>query len=194
MSELTAPLIGRNPEGLSPNEARLAAALSAMINAGGVDATEALRVMRKVSEEIELPKGTVDAAFERVRLRSLGADDELLDAEGGGLSDTEFASRLRIRSRETIRQYREKQRIFGWRKDLRSYRYPAWMIYRNHLLPGLDKVIAVLTHKGLQPLSMVSYFLTPSNDLGDLRPLDLLRKGQIEEVVADAERYGDIGS
>jgi hypothetical protein len=191
---LPSRLIGRSPEGLTPNETRLATALSALINAAGVDATEALRVMRRVSEEIELPRVTPDAAFERVRLRSLGADDELLDAEGGGLSDAEFAGRLKIKSRETIRQYRVKHRIFGWRKNLRSYRYPAWQIHHNQLLPGLERVIAVLTHKGLQPLAMISYFLTPSSDLGDARPLDLLRKGQVEEVVTDAERYGDIGT
>jgi hypothetical protein len=191
---LSSRLIGRSPTGLSPDEQRLATALSAVINAAGLDATEALRVMRRVSEEIELPEAAPDASFERVRLRSLGADDELHDAEGGGLSDAEFAARMKIKSRETIRQYREKHRIFGWRKDLRSYRYPAWQIYRNQLLPGLDRVIAVLTEKGLQPLSVISYFLTPSSDLGDTRPLDLLREGQVEAVVAHAERYGEIGT
>jgi Rv2175c C-terminal domain of unknown function len=188
------PLIGRNPEGLSPNEERLAAALSAMINAAGVDATEALRVVRKVGEEIELPEITADTAFERVRLRSLGAGNELHHAEGGGLSDSEFAARLGIRSRETIRQYRTKNLIFGWFKGLRICRYPPWQIHGNQLLPGLDKVIAVLKDKGMQPIAMISYFLTPSTHLSDARPLDLLRKGQVEEVVADAQRYGDIGA
>lgn len=187
-------LIGRSPAGLNPDEERLATALSAVINAAGVDATKALRVMRRVSEAIEVPKLVPAASFERVRLRSLGADDELRDAEGGGLSDAEFAARLNIKSRETIRQYRAKHRIFGWRKNLRSYRYPAWQIHHQQLLPGLERVIAVLTKKGLQPLAMISYFLTPSTDLGDARPLDLLRKGQVEEVVTDAERYGDIGT
>ncbi len=58
-------LIETKPDGLDPKEERLAAALSAVINAAGVDGTEALRVMRKVSEKIVLPKVTPDAAFER---------------------------------------------------------------------------------------------------------------------------------
>jgi hypothetical protein len=194
METTVSPSIGGRPAGLSPEEERVATALSAVIKAAGLDATEALRVMRRVSEEIELPKAAPDASFERVRLRSLGADDELRDAEGGGLSDAEFAARLKIKSRETIRQYREKHRIFGWRKDLRSYRYPAWQIHHNHLLPGLERVIVVLTQKGLQPLSIIGYFLTPSSDLDDVRPLDLLREGQVEAVVAHAERYGEIGT
>lgn len=191
---LSPPLIVKNPEGLAPNEERLATALSAMINAAGVDATEALRVMRKVSEEIELPTVTADAAFERVQLRSLGADDELRNAEGGGLSDAEFGARLGISSRETVRKYRLNNSIFGYLKGLRTYRYPAWQIHHGQLLPGLDRVIAILVHKRLQPLSMISYFLTPSSDLDENRPLDLLRKGQAEDVVADAKRYGDIGT
>ena len=49
----------------------------------------------------QIPEDVVDAAFERVRLRSLGAGDELRNAEGGGLSDAEFAAQLGLRSRET---------------------------------------------------------------------------------------------
>jgi hypothetical protein len=187
-------LIETKPEGLAPNEERLAVALSAMINAANVDGTEALRVMRKVSEKIALPKVTTDEALERVRLRSLGADDELRDAEGGGLSDAEFAARMGLGSRETIRQYREKGRIFGWLRDARSYRYPAWQIHRKQLLPGLAAVLAVLKEKEMPSLSIISYFLTPSDGLEDGRPLELLRDGKVDEVVADAKRYGDIGA
>lgn len=130
-----------------------------------------------------------------MRLRSLGADDELREAEGGGLSDAEFAARIGLRSRETIRKYREKGWIFGWLKDTRSYRYPAWQIHCKKLLPGLAKVLAVFKEKELfHPLSIIGYFLTPSDALEDARPLDLLRKGAIDQVLADANRYGDMGA
>jgi nucleoid DNA-binding protein len=181
-------------EGLAPNEERLAVALSAVISAAGVHGKEALRVIRTIGETIEIPSDAEEEAFERVRLRSLGADAELRDAEGGGLSDMEFATGMGLSARETVRQYREKGRIFAWRKDLRSYRYPAWQIHRKQLLPGLSEVLAVLKEKPLEPLSIVGYFLTPSDDLDDARPLDLLREGKVAEVVADAKRYGDIGS
>ena len=191
---LSSLLIQAKPEGLAPKEQRLATALSAVINAADVDGTEALRVMRRVSEKISLANVTPDAAFERVLLRSLGADTELRDAEGGGLSDAEFAECMGLGSRETIRQYRQKGRIFGWFKGSRSYRYPAWQIHRKELLPGLAEVLAVLREKGLHSLSIIGYFLTPSDGLDDVRPLDLLREGKIDQVVADAQRYGDIGT
>jgi hypothetical protein len=80
--------------------------LSAVINAADVDATAALRVMRVVSERIPIPAITPEeAAFERVRLRSLGVEEKIRSAEGGGLSDAEFAARLGLGSRETVRQY-----------------------------------------------------------------------------------------
>ena len=191
---LSSLLIQAKPEGLAPKEQRLATALSAVINSADVDGTEALRVMRRVSEKISLANLTPDAAFERVLLRSLGADAELRDAEGGGLSDAEFAERMGLGSRETIRQYRQKGRIFGWLKGSRSYRYPAWQIHRKELLPGLAEVLAVLREKGLHSLSIIGYFLTPSDGLDDVRPLDLLRESKIDQVVADAQRYGDIGT
>ena len=136
----------------------------------------------------------VDAAFERVRLRSLGAGDELRNAEGGGLSEAEFAAQLGLRSRGKIRHYREQGRIFGWLKDPRNHRYPAWQIYQKELLPGLAQVLAVLEEKELRALAMISYFLTPSYGLGERRPLDMLREGKVAEVVSDAERYGDMGA
>jgi nucleoid DNA-binding protein len=179
---------------LTSNEKHLAEALSAVINATGVGGKEALRVMRTIGETMAIRPDAEDDAFERVQLRSLGADVELREAEGGGLSDSDFAARMGLNSRETIRQYREKGRLFAWPKDMRSFRYPAWQIHRGQLLPGLAEVLAVLKEKRLEPLSIIGYFLTPSDDLEDSRPLDLLRKGNVAEVVADAERYGDIGS
>jgi hypothetical protein len=186
--------VERSIETLTPNEERLAAALQAVISAAGADEGEALRVMRTIGEGIEIPTDAADEAFERVLLRSLGADSELRNAEGGGLSDIEFAARLGLNSRETVRQYREKGRIFAWRKDTRSYRYPAWQIHHSQLLPGLSEVLTVLKGKQLEAFPIISYFLTPSDDLEGARPLDLLRNASVEEVLADARRYGDIGS
>ncbi len=148
-------------KGFTPEAARLANALSAVIAASPVDATQALSAIREVGEEIEVPAGNTDAAFERVRLRSLGVDDELREAEGGGLSDAQFAHSLGIKSRETIRKYREGRRIFGFRKGVRAYRYPAWQIYEGQLLPGLGEVIAILAGVKSYSLFQLSAFSSP---------------------------------
>jgi hypothetical protein len=134
--------------------------------------------MRRVSEKITLTKLTPEAAFERVLLRSLDADSELRGAEGGGLSDAEFAERMGLRSRETIRQYRGKGRIFGWLKGSRRYRYPAWQIHRKELLPGLAEVLAVLNEKELHSLSIIGYFLTPKRRPGRRQAAGSAARGQ----------------
>jgi hypothetical protein len=151
-------------------------------------------IIRKVGETIEFSEATAEAAFERVRLHSLGADAELRNAEGGGLSDAEFAERLGVASRETIRQYRAKKQIFGWPKGARNFRYPAWQILDHKFLPGLAEVLNILHEKHLSPLAIIGIVLTPMRDLNDNRPLDLLRQGKIARVVAALQRYGDIGA
>jgi hypothetical protein len=55
-------------------------------------------------------------------------------------------------------------------------------------------VLAALKEKDLHSLSIIGYFLTPSDGLDDARPLDLLREGKVDQVAADAKRYGDIGA
>src|SRR5258708_20092270 len=92
-------------EGLAPNEEQLAVALSAMISAAGVHGKEALRVIRTIGETIEIPSDAAEEAFERVRLRSLGADPDLLDAEAARLSTMDFPPSTGLSARETARHY-----------------------------------------------------------------------------------------
>jgi hypothetical protein len=48
--------------------------------------------------------------------------------------------------------------------------------------------------KGNGAMSIILYFLTPSFDLQERRPLDELRNGNVEEIVLDAQRYGEMES
>ena len=43
-------------------------------------------------------------------------------------------------------------------------------------------------------MSVILYFLTPSFDLEEQPPLIELRNGNVEEVVPDAQHYGEMGS
>ncbi len=185
----------------------LVAALQSVIDVAGVSPAEAIDALIRLGEQI-VPQARIvhgrvlaagsEIAYERVRLRSLLAERNLRDAEGDGLSDQEFADMLGV-VRETIRKYREKGLVFAWKKDTRSFRYPAWQIHQGQLLSGLGQVLAILREKWTitqneDAFSILGYFLTPSTDLENQRPLDLLRMGKVEEVLADARRYGDIGT
>ena len=182
-----------SPETLPPRQAKLANALSAVVEAADISPRDVLHIFRLLGERLRLDEKDAPSAFERVRLRSIGVEDELRQLEGGGLSDAAFAKRLGVSSRETVRKYREKGLIFAWEKDSRNLRYPAWQIHEGRLLPGLAEVLAILTSQEHSAFSIVNYFLSESEELGGSRPLDLLREGRLDEVKAHAER-NDVGA
>lgn len=179
---------------LPPRQAKVADAVTAVLAAAELGSRDALRVLRVLGERLPVDEDDRDAAFERVRLRSIGVEEELRNLEGGGLSDAEFAKGLGVSSRETVRNYREKGLIFAWEKDSRNLRYPAWQIHDGRLLAGLADVLSILNRQKRSALAIANYFLSESEDLDNSRPLDLLRENRTEEVKAHAERYGDIGA
>jgi hypothetical protein len=156
--------------------------------------TRAEKIHSVVEVLSEIPVDDLDAHFEAARMESVGVEDELRNAEGGGLSAAEFAQKLGVCSAETIRTYRLAGKIFAWEKDERNFRYPAWQIYRGKILPGLSEVLAILNSKELPTLSIISFFIYPSDDLDGKSPLELLRQRQNDEVLDFAKRYGDIGT
>ncbi len=132
-----------------------------------------------------------EVAFQAVRLRSVNAKEALLAEEGGVISDAEFAKRLGVQSRSTIKNYREQNKIMAVNRGARNLRYPAWQIHKHELLPGLGETLSVLAAQKIDPISTLIFFLTPADALSEKRPLDLLRDNEVEEVVAHARHYGD---
>jgi len=129
-----------------------------------------------------------------VRLRSIGTENEILQEEGGLVSDAELAKALGLNSRQTILNYREGCKILAVPRGGRNFGYPAWQAHHGTLLPGLTNILKTLRKNKTSPLGCVLFFLTPAEALDDKRPLDLLRHGKIDEVQLHAERYGNIGS
>jgi len=177
----------------SPAESTAVRAVSAILQAFDLDPAARMRVLRITAESVPTD-ASEDAAFEAVRLRSVGADDELRNAEGGGLSAEEFARGLGLKAVETIRTYREQGEIFAWQKDRRNYRYPAWQIHRGALLPGLREVLAILREKHIDPLETVAFFISESEELNEESPLQLLRSKDVKPVIEYAHRYGELGA
>jgi hypothetical protein len=131
-----------------------------------------------------------EIAFQRVRMRSQGAEEKLLAEEGGVLSDAEFAEKLGVRSRSTIQNYREQNKIFAVPRGARNLCYPAWQICKKDLLPGLAETLGALAGARPDPLGIALFFLTPAEALDDERPLDLLRRNEVDAVVGQARHHG----
>jgi hypothetical protein len=125
------------------------------------------------------------AGFRHVQARSAGAAERLLAEEGGALTAKRFASLLGVPVGE-IKNFCRDRRMFSvpWKG---RPRYPACQVHRSRLLPGLGDVLSVLLgQKKLSPLSVVLFFLTEAEALGDERPLDMLRRSQVDIVVRHA--------
>lgn len=138
--------------------------------------------MKKSRDSINQPEA---AAFRRVKARSAGARERLLAEEGGTLTPTKFASVLSVPVGELANFCRDRRMFFVLWKGQR--RYPAWQLHRSRLLPGLDCVLdALVGRHRYVPLSVVLFFLTPADALEGRRPLDLLRRSQVDDVVKHA--------
>ncbi len=168
-------------------------AIQRLLTGYGLAGREALSVLRGVGERIARTEESPVSAFEHVRLRSLGAERDLLAEEGGTVSDAAFAKLLGVKSRQTVHNYREAGKIVAVGRGSRNFEYPVWQVRNGELLPGIETFVHILRAK-TSPIGIVIFFLTPAEALEGKRPLDLLRKGNVEDVLDHAHRYGDIGT
>ena len=77
--------------------------------------------------------------------------------------------------------------------DGRRLRFPAWQFdpkQPDGMVDGLPRVLRALRRAPLSDLSRTNWFLTPKSLLGGQTPLEALRNGDHDEVVAEAEALG----
>jgi len=129
----------------------------------------------------------------RAQVRGLGMRQQLAAAEGGSLSSEEVARRLGI-SKTAVFKRLEAGRLLAWREErLQAARFPQWQFDENgRVLTGFEEVLGVLNQdQRLDAWGKVLFFLQAKGSLGDRRPLDLLREGQVEEVRLAAHAYAE---
>lgn len=111
---------------------------------------------------------------------ALWPDDELLT--------TDETAELIGRSQPTVLEWIKKDRIVGLTRKKRGYRIPREQFgKKGGIVTGIAEIIGLLPDH-----NAVWSFLTepyPFNK-GLARPLDLLKKGALDEVVAAAESWG----
>lgn len=138
------------------------------------------------SRKLEDPSAATAAACHTltVLLERLIAD--WCAQEGGALSAQDFAKTLGL-SATTIRRYRAGNKIIALPQAGGSGRYPVWQIHQEMLLPGLEEVLTILSAKGSDRFTILTFFLSPSERFHQRRPLDLLREGRVEPVLRAAK-------
>ena len=185
-------LFPRQARHVEPGVEKTATVVSSLLELQHYPPEKALLALTLAADKIEAGRDNIEALKMRAALRGAGAVNELIEAEGGQISAEEFAHRVNV-SRETVNQWRQQDRVLGWKRGARNYSYPAWQIHQGGLLPGLESVLSALRPKKLGVLEIADYLLSVSDELGG-RPLDLLRKADVEPVIEHAKRYGCIGA
>lgn len=125
------------------------------------------------------------------RLRGLRAKAELIEAEGGAWPAEQVARHLRI-TRQAVDNRRKAGKLIGLVLGRRGYAYPVWQFTPDGVLPGLEAVLAAMTVQ--TPWDQLVFFLTGDPRLGGERPLDVLRRDQVqqlEDVKRAARGYGE---
>lgn len=124
-------------------------------------------------------------------LRGVLARETLKDEEGGAISADEAREFLGNISKTAVLDRFKKGQLLGWRETRQNaVRFPVWQFTPEGLLPGLEAVLAILRQStAIDDWGAVLFFLNKRASLNDERPLDVLRRGDIESVKAAAQGY-----
>ncbi|WP_025041137.1 hypothetical protein [Nitrosospira briensis] len=94
------------------------------------------------------------------------------------LTSDEAASRMSM-SREALNNRRKSGRALALEAGKRGYRYPSWQ-FEDALIPAMPDILKALSP--LDPWAQYLFFKQPEPLLKGEVPLNLLRKGKLDEV------------
>lgn len=123
------------------------------------------------------------------RLRGIEARGKLLEQEGGAVSAEELGLMLGGISPQAVNKRRKAGRLLGLSVGESRYRYPVWQVEGGNVLSGFEEVLKVF---GVEdPWMRAAFFLGGNVRLGWERPLDELRRGNVEAVKRAASAHGE---
>ncbi|BAC91129.1 hypothetical protein [Gloeobacter violaceus] len=125
------------------------------------------------------------------RLRGVALKRDLLVAGGGTLTSEQVAAHLHL-TRQAVDKRRRKGQLLAFSLGRRGYAYPTWQFHEGRVLAGLEQVLAALAE--YSPWTQAMFLTTGDIRLGDKTPLECLRDGHIDAVVAAAAAHGEQGA
>lgn len=123
------------------------------------------------------------------RLRGIEARSTLLEQEGGTVPAGELGLMLGGITPQAVNKRRKAGRLLALPVGESRYHYPVWQVEGGQVLPGFEEVLDVF---GVEdPWMRAAFFLGGNARLGGERPLDELRRGNIEAVKRAASAHGE---
>lgn len=111
---------------------------------------------------------------------------DILERAGGILGVNDVAALLGI-TRQAVDKRRRAHRLIAISQG-HDYAYPAAQFTRDGLVPGLDQALAAMPIR--DPWMRLEWLLTADDELEGSSPLEALKAGLTDEVVANAAGYG----
>jgi hypothetical protein len=136
-------------------------------------------------------RGSREEKIARAVLRGLEARQQLAEAEGGSLSSEDVARLLRI-SKTAVLKRLDAGRLLAWREErLQAARFPRWQFdVHGRVLAGMEEVLEILNQDDrLDAWGKILFFLQTKRNLGEKRPLDLVREGDLKLACLSAQAY-----
>ena len=126
------------------------------------------------------------------RVRGAQQVREILQEEGGTVGAREMGELLGGISAQAVDKRRRKDRLLALPVGKGGYRYPVWQVHGGTVIEGFEEVLAVF---GVEdPWMRAAFFLSGDEKLGGERPLDRLKRGDVEAVKWAAAAYGVHGA
>lgn len=123
------------------------------------------------------------------RIRGIEARRRLLEKEGGAVSAADLGRMLGGITPQAVNKRRKAGRLLGLPVGQNRFRYPVWQLEDGKVLSGFEDVLGVF---GVESPWMRAAFLLGGNPrLGGERPLDEIKKGNVEAVKGAASAYGE---
>lgn len=125
------------------------------------------------------------------RLRGIRMREQLLGAEGGALGAPALAGLLGI-TRQAVDKRRRAGKLLAVPAGARRWLYPSWQVVDGASLAGLEETLGALGE--WSPWARLGFLLGENRRLGGDRPLDALRRGEVDRVVRAARAFGNQGA
>jgi hypothetical protein len=117
---------------------------------------------------------------------------KMQQAESGAWTGTELQTKFGL-SPANLHKRRAEFRTVWWKDAKNRFHYPKWQFDpAGAVLNGVSDVLQVF--QSSDQWRIMRYFLAPRHELGNQRPLDLLRRGEIGDVVAHATAHAEENS
>jgi hypothetical protein len=117
--------------------------------------------------------------------------EEIARAEGGTWTTEQVAEHLSI-TYQAVDKRRRANRLLAFPVGQRRYAYSAWQFDADGVLSGFEDVLAALSVPGVW--TRASFFLGENDYLNGARPLDELRRGNVDAVRRAAAMLGEHGA